>query len=115
MPLIRFDGCVVREYVPPQRARSQERVSIPFEMESRGMTFLAGGENRPRGGGMLRVFKLFYCSEPEVYIATGFRNVRQFHLVYFRFCLSWLDRNKRTKVYPSTVWRALTRWRKPEI
>ncbi len=27
----------------------------------------------------------------------------------------WLRQYKRTKVHPSTVWRALTRWRKPEI
>lgn len=27
----------------------------------------------------------------------------------------WLRQYKRTKVQPSTVWRALTRWRKPEV
>ena len=26
----------------------------------------------------------------------------------------WLRQYKRTKVHPSTVWRALTRWCKPE-
>jgi hypothetical protein len=27
----------------------------------------------------------------------------------------WLRQYKRTKVHPSTVWRALTRWRKPGV